>query len=143
MSEVELIEPIEIELDKKRQLKITLAGMIQAERKLKQLRGDPMLSLWLLPMEELNAGGFSVETTMALLWAGLVHQDKDLTFDEMLELPSDPKEIVAKVRDAFMRFYKLKNPNEADVVGETETDDKKKPSQPGLNSGHSPALNSD
>jgi hypothetical protein len=130
----DLIEPIEIMLDKPRHLKITMSGMMKAERKLKELRNQPNLSMWLAPIEELGAGGFSMDMTCALLWAGLIHEDSALTFEQIPDLidslSTSPQEIIPKVRDGFMAFYKIKARDE-----DFDVDSKKKISPAGLNSG--------
>lgn len=69
----ELGELVKITLDKERLLRLTLKGMLEFEKLTKRnlLKGfDPKK--------------LSLEDTAALIWACLIHEDKDLTYDDVL-----------------------------------------------------------
>ena len=69
MPEIELIT---IKLDKERHLRLSLKGMLGFEK----LTGKNLLKGFRL--KELNLGD-----TAAMLWACLVHEDKELTYDDV------------------------------------------------------------
>lgn len=75
-------EPIPIELDKKRNLRLTLKGMCKFERKYGKSIFEAVTELF--PEKETN--GLTVEQMEALpniLWAELVHEDDSLTVEDV------------------------------------------------------------
>lgn len=132
---MDLITPIIIELDKTRHFKITMEGMCLAESKLQEIRNDPTASMWTVPINEFSSGALTIQTTMLLLYAGLVDEDPDLTFEQVKRLPMDPQDMIQKVRAGFLKFYRMKDPNQEEEIPD---DEGKKKSLNGTNSGRSP-----
>src|SRR5262245_1390398 len=78
--ETKIIEPIEIDLDRKRYLMFDQAAFLEAERKVNQFRGvDP--EKW-VPYWNLIAR-LSGDSLQAFLWAGLLHEDPNLTYEQV------------------------------------------------------------
>jgi len=71
MSEIDKL--ITITLDKERHLRLTLKGMVEFEK----LTGGNLLKGF-----DFNA--LTLEDSAALVWACLIHEDKELTFDDVL-----------------------------------------------------------
>lgn len=66
---------VKITLDKERHLRLTLKGMIEFEK----LTGKNLL-------EGFSLEEFSLEHTAAILFASLVHEDNELTYDKVLNM---------------------------------------------------------
>lgn len=64
---------VTIQLDKERHLRLPLKGMIEFEK----LTGKSLL-------KGFTFKDLSLEDTAAMLWASLIHEDKELTFDDVL-----------------------------------------------------------
>ena len=64
---------VTITLDKERHLRLTLKGMIE----FKKLTGKDLLKGFSLK-------NLSLEDTAAFVWASLIHEDKELTYDDVL-----------------------------------------------------------
>ena len=64
---------VTIQLDKERHLRLTLKGMLEFEK----LTGKNL-------MKGFKLGDLSLKDTAAMLWACLLHEDKELTFDDVL-----------------------------------------------------------
>ena len=124
------VPTIEIELDRKRNLKLTFGALSRAELQLSKLRGGERVNL----IQMLN-GLPSFLEMQAILWAGLLHEDPKLEFDavgEMLAV-TDFISVLTKVQEAA-REQSPKN--EQHVNGE----DQSPPLQPtGSSSGASGA----
>ena len=67
-----LNKPVTITLDKERTLRLTLKGMLEFEK---------ITGLSLLKGFRLDA--ISLTESAALMWACLIHEDKDLTFEDV------------------------------------------------------------
>lgn len=68
-----MTEPITIKLDKERHVRLTLKGMIEFQR----LTGKNLLKGFTLK-------DLTLEDMAALMWACLIHEDKELTYDDVL-----------------------------------------------------------
>lgn len=66
---------VTIMLDKERHLRLTLNGMI----KFQQLTGKNL-------MKGIKVNDLSLDDTAALVWACLVHEDKNLKYEDVLNL---------------------------------------------------------
>ena len=66
-------KPVTINLDKKRNLRLTMKGMIEFEK----LTGKSILRGF--RFDEL-----SLEECAALTWACMIHEDRELTYDDVL-----------------------------------------------------------
>ncbi len=64
---------VTIQLDKERHLRLTLKGMLEFDK----LTGKNLL-------KGFKIKDFSLKDTAAMLWACLLHEDKELTFDDVL-----------------------------------------------------------
>lgn len=64
---------VTIKLDKERHLRLTLKGMLEFEK----ITGKNLLKGF--DLKELT-----LEDTAALIWACLIHEDKELTYDDVL-----------------------------------------------------------
>jgi hypothetical protein len=66
-------KPVVLDLDKKRHLRLTMKGMIEFEK----LTGKSML-------RGVTFNELSLEECAALAWACMIHEDKELTYDDVL-----------------------------------------------------------
>lgn len=66
-------KPITIKLDKERHIRLTLKGMLEFEK----LTGKNLL-------KGFNLKDLTLEDMAALMWACLIHEDKELTYDDVL-----------------------------------------------------------
>lgn len=80
-----------IELDKVRNLKYGMRAISLIEKKYKK----PMMKI-----EGINNGELSMEDYATLIWAGLVHEDKSLTPDKVMDL-IDEYSSLKKVSEAM------------------------------------------
>ena len=64
---------VTVKLDRERHLRLTLKGMVEYER----LTGKNFL-------KGFNFQELTLEDTAGILWACLLHEDKELTFDDVL-----------------------------------------------------------
>jgi hypothetical protein len=71
----ELTSPITITLDKERHLRLSFRGMIEFEK----LSGKSLL-------KGFNPDDMSMEDISTLVWASLIHEDKSLTLDALLDM---------------------------------------------------------
>jgi hypothetical protein len=85
---------VSVMLDKERTLRLTHNNIIKAEREL----GFPLLQL---------SDKFGFEAVRALVWAGLLHEDKDLTPDDAGDLMDlgDFEDISEKVSEALQLVF--------------------------------------
>lgn len=83
------IQPVPVTLDKPRSLRYDAFALMMAERKL----GKPIARL----------DYESLETTLTILWAGLVHEDPRLTVEEVARFvnPGEFGEISQKITEAM------------------------------------------
>lgn len=71
----ELVPPVTIVLDKERHLRLTLKGLVEFEK----LTGKNLL-------KGFNLDDLTLEDNAALIWACLLHEDKELTFEAVLSM---------------------------------------------------------
>jgi hypothetical protein len=66
-----------IKLDKDRQFKYGMRAISLVEKKFKK------------PISQVDMNNLTMEETATLIWAGLAHEDKDLTSDRVMTLVDD------------------------------------------------------
>lgn len=66
---------VTINLDKERHLRLTLKGMLEFQK----ITGKNLL-------KGFNFRDLTIEDSAALTWACLIHEDKELTYDNVLEM---------------------------------------------------------
>lgn len=66
---------VTFKFDKERHLRLTLKGMLEFER----ITGRNLL-------KGFKIGDLTLNDTAALLWASLIHEDKELTLDDVLDM---------------------------------------------------------
>ena len=71
----ELDKLVTVKLDKERHLRLTLKGLLEFEK----FTGKNLL-------RGLNLDDLSMEDSAVLLWASLVHEDPELTYDAILDM---------------------------------------------------------
>jgi len=76
------IQAIPVTLDKPRSLLIDLRAMAKAEQAIAKFWGEKRVSL----IKIFQAGDLGVAELTHLLWAGLLHEDPTLTYDQALAL---------------------------------------------------------
>lgn len=69
------MQNIEITLDKKRTLKLSLRGMLAFEEK----TGKSLL-------RGFSRNDLTLEDCAALIWACLIHEDRDLSYDDVIDM---------------------------------------------------------
>lgn len=88
-----------ITLDKVRNLRYNMRAIDSLEKKLKKRVGD---------IEGVTTGNLSMQEYATFIWAGLVHEDKDLTPDKVMDLIdeySSLREVTKEMWDAFNAMY--------------------------------------
>lgn len=94
-----------IELDKSRNFKYGMRALDRIEKKLKT-------KISKIDMEDL-----SIEETTTLIWAGLVHEDRALTVDKVMDL-IDEYSSMSKVAEVMMEAF-----SGAFGIGEASTEE--------------------
>lgn len=98
-----IVRPIEIQLDRPRQFKLTLGAVSKAEMKLRELTGQRA------NFRELISQGMSITELQALLWAGLVigERDKTLSFEQVGDMLGigDLTMIFKAINEAFLEQF--------------------------------------
>jgi hypothetical protein len=91
-----LVEPVKINLDKERHLRLTLNAMI----KFKQTTGKDLLNGF-------NPSEMEIEDVRALLWVSLIHEDKALTLGEVGEIVelSNLRDIIEALTESVSRAF--------------------------------------
>lgn len=88
-----------IKLDKVRNLRYGMRALDLIEKKF----GGPIMA-----KEGMMTGVLTMEEYATIIWAGLVHEDKDLTPEKVMDLideHSSLKEITSEMWDAFNAAY--------------------------------------
>jgi len=101
-----IVKPVPIELDKSRSLYMDLNAMVKFEEATGKRIFDQ--ELWV---------AISARDVRALLWACLLHEDPDLTVEQvgsMIDF-SNMNDVIAKLQEAFM--LALPNPDEQENTG--------------------------
>jgi hypothetical protein len=83
---------VEIQLDKARNLKYGMLSLMKLEKKIGKT------------ISQIDFNALSIEDSAIVLWAGLIHEDKELTVDKVVELVdnySDIKTVFDKVGEAI------------------------------------------
>ena len=104
-----IVEPIEVELDKKRRLLLTVGGLKQAERELNRSRNlQPRKAIFRIMMEELpqvEQGDFGIDFCEAILWAAMLHEDPEITLEQVGNLPWNLRDVPALVVRLITETY--------------------------------------
>ena len=100
----QLTVKVPIELDKPRTLFFPLAALLAFKKE----TGIDLLQ------ESIKDEDWTLETITALLWAGLIHEDKELTMDDVANSVCDLVYIRACIERAFMEQMPVP---EADAEG--------------------------
>ncbi len=98
-----------IELDKTRNLKFGMRAINLVEKKF----GKPIMSI-----EGMENGMLSMEQYATLLWAGLSHEDKELTPDKVMDLVDE----YSTLSKASKMLWEALN----EVFKDTDTEEKEK-----------------
>lgn len=96
-----------VQLDKMRNLKYGMKALSMAE----ELMGKPIMTL------DLNQ--ITIKDIVTLIWCGLVHEDKDLTVDKVMDLIdeySDIQSVSVIIGKALSEAFAGKNPKNAQKV---------------------------
>ncbi len=94
-----------IELDKSRNFKYGMRALDRIEKKLKT------------KISKLDMENLSIEETATLIWAGLVHEDKNLTVERVMDL-IDEHSNMAKVAEVMNEAF-----SGAFGIGEASTEE--------------------
>lgn len=123
-----VVEPIEIDLDKKRHLLLKLGNLKRAERELNKSRGTDK-AIFTMMREEMakfdRGEACSYDFCEAILWAALRHEDKELTIEQVGDLPWDLREIHALVVRLLIETYIKVDHDENEVVEILQDEEKK------------------
>jgi hypothetical protein len=90
---------VAIELDKKRNLRYTMNALAEIEDRLG------------VPLSEMGNVKMTIKNVRVILWAGLIHEDKELTPEDVGDMVdiSNFEEVQEKVAEAFSMVEKGKN----------------------------------
>lgn len=101
---------VTVKLDKERHLRLTLKGMLEFEK----LTGKSFIKGF--KIEELT-----LEETFAILWASLVHEDKELTFDDVLYMIdlNNMKAITEAITEYITQFGAEKKAGDIPLAGKS------------------------
>jgi hypothetical protein len=82
---------VEVELDKVRHIRYTMNALAEIEDRLG------------VPLSEMKDVKMTIKNVRVILWAGLIHEDKDLTLEEVGEMVDlgNFEEVQTKVAEAF------------------------------------------
>lgn len=106
-----LIEPVEIELDRKRFLDLDMAALWAAEKELSKQRGQ-RVSVFRVIQEEVAGGStlealpnLSVELILVLFWAALLRNDPEITLDQAGRLARNIGLVMRKTVEIVNRVF--------------------------------------
>lgn len=113
MKSPNVIEPVEIELDKTRHLLFNLRALFHAEREINRWRRADVkdfVSIDYLIISAaqkglMAAGAFPLDLLITLIWAGLTHEDPELTIDQVCDLIGRSPLQRGKIVDATWEAY--------------------------------------
>ena len=95
-----------IELDKTRNFKYGMRAISLAEKKFKS------------PISKIDMNNLTMEEMATIIWAGLVHEDKNLSIERVMDLVDDSKLTVTQVfemaGDALDKAFNGEEPEEAE-----------------------------
>lgn len=135
-----IIEPVEIELDKKRSMILTMGALMAAEREINKLRAlEPKRSVFHLIDQEIRGVkelDISADLMLVLLWASLLHEEPTLTVDAVGAMATDLRDVMVKVLQLIHNTFL--SDESAEIAGD-EAEKKTKARQTGRPSGASPA----
>lgn len=98
-----------VELDKVRNFRYGMKSLSLIEKKLKK------------PIAQIDMEQLTMEDAATVIWAGLVHEDKDLTPDKVMSLVdeySNIPAIMAAMSEAFAGAFGVTDPVEEEVKNE-------------------------
>ena len=79
---MQAVQSINIQLDKPRSIRLDLRALVKAERALATFWGIKSISL----IKVFQSQEFGIAEVTHLLWAGLLHEDPTLSYDQALSL---------------------------------------------------------
>lgn len=82
-----------VQLDKVRNFKYGMRALNLIEKKMKK------------PVAQIDMENLTMEDTATLIWAGLQHEDKDLTVEKVMDLVDDYSNIQAVMGDMTEALY--------------------------------------
>lgn len=112
------VQAIEIDLDKPRHLLLTVGGLKAAERELNKSRDlQPRKAIFRIMMEELpqvELGDVGMDFCEAILWASMLHEDRNLSLDDVgFLLPLPPNEVIQLtlrvITETYMKLDKTED----------------------------------
>lgn len=89
-----------IKLDKMRNFKFGMKALALAERKLKK------------PLSKIDMNSLSIDDMATLIWAGLAHEDRNLTPDKVMDLVDDYSNLGAVMIELEKAFSEALGPVE-------------------------------
>lgn len=98
-----------VTLDKERNFRYGMKALSLIEKKLKKNIG------------QIDFNNLSIEETMTILWAGLYHEDKELTVDSLMDIIDDHdislNQVIEKMGEAISDAFGGggENPNQAAI----------------------------
>jgi len=134
------IEPIEIELDRKRHMLLTLGSLRKVENFVNRERpAADRVSIFKLIQSEIQGIeqlSLTADTMLLILWASLLHEDPELTQDQVGDMVTDLHEVMFAVGGCLRGFFSSGGDSDPIVEGE----EKKAQELPnGLSSGPLPS----
>jgi hypothetical protein len=92
-----------IQLDKSRNFRYGMKAISLIEKKLNK------------PVSQIDTDNLTMEDTTVMIWAGLVHEDKDLTPEKVMDLVdehSDIQTVINAMGEAFQGAFGVKGEEE-------------------------------
>jgi len=140
---------IDIVLDKPRKMLFTWLALNKAQREINKLRGEPSTASIFVKIDELrqmlisDEANFPIDLLQVLLWASLLHEDPDLTLEQLDRMnTTNMPAVMAKISRALVPLFSSQS---EDVVMPVTLEEKKTmiAATNGLASGDSPASSLD
>lgn len=97
-----------IELDKARNFKYGMRAISLAEKKFKK------------PISKVDMDSLTMEEMATIIWAGLVHEDKNLTSDRVMDLVDQYSNVTKVFETAGEALDKAFNGEEIEETGKNE-----------------------
>lgn len=97
-----------IELDKSRNFKYGMRAISLVEKKFKK------------PISKVEMDNLTMEEMATIIWAGLVHEDKNLTADRVMDLIDEYSNVTKVFETAGEALNKAFNGEEAEEAGKNE-----------------------
>ena len=138
------LQPVPVQLDIPRTLRLDLNAVMRAEMKIAELTGVPGVSL-LVKMRNQEIGFVD---TACLLWAGLLHESPTLKFEQAVQLCQATElnplsEAIGRAFELHMGVKKRQKESNEGTAGGPEPDPSGAAQTGGFSSGPSDAVTSD